>query len=99
MRKSYSVKCDWDADARVWFVSETNVPGLATESATVEAMTKKLRTLIPELLAMNVGESEVEVPVELLWHKQELISVVDSRILSRHTANGVLKQAGLKKAF
>jgi Domain of unknown function (DUF1902) len=75
MRKSYSVKCDWDADARVWFVSETNVPGLATESATVEAMTKKLRTLIPELLAMNVGESEVEVPVELLWHKQELISV------------------------
>ena len=75
MRKSYSVKCDWDAHARVWFVSETNVPGLATESATVEAMTKKLRTLIPELLAMNVGESEVEVPVELLWHKQELISV------------------------
>jgi hypothetical protein len=75
MRKSYSVKCDWDADARVWFVSETNVPGLATESATVEAMTKKLRTLIPELLAMNVGESEVKVPVELLWHKQELISV------------------------
>mgnify|MGYP003383435417 CR=1 FL=1 len=75
MRKSYSVKCDWDADARVWFVSETNVPGLATESATVEAMTKKLRTLIPELLAMNVGESGVEVPVELLWHKQELISV------------------------
>jgi Domain of unknown function (DUF1902) len=75
MRKSYSVKCDWDADAGVWFVSETNVPGLATESATVEAMTKKLRTLIPELLAMNVGESEIEVPVELLWHKQELISV------------------------
>ena len=25
--------------------------------------------------------------------------VVDSKILSRHTANGVLKQAGLKKAF
>ena len=75
MRKSYTVKCDWDADARVWFVSETNVPGLATESATVESMTKKLRTLIPELLAMNVSGSEAEVPVELLWHKQELISV------------------------
>jgi predicted RNA binding protein YcfA (HicA-like mRNA interferase family) len=25
--------------------------------------------------------------------------VIDSKILSRHTANGVLKQAGLKKAF
>ncbi len=75
MRKSYTVKCDWDADARVWFVSETNVPGLATESATVESMTKKLRTLIPELLAMNVSGSEAEVPVELLWHKQELICI------------------------
>ncbi len=75
MRKSYTVKCDWDAAARVWFVSETNVPGLSTESATVEAMTKKLRTLIPELLAMNVGGPEVEVPVELLWHRQELVSV------------------------
>ena len=38
-------------------------------------MTKKLRTIIPELLAMNVSGSDVEVPVELLWHKQELISV------------------------
>jgi Domain of unknown function (DUF1902) len=75
MRKSYTVKCDWDADARVWFVSETNVPGLATESATVESMTKKLRSLIPALLVMNASGTEVEVPVELLWHKQELISV------------------------
>jgi hypothetical protein len=43
MKKSYSVKCDWDADARVWYVSETDIPGLATEAATVEAMTRILR--------------------------------------------------------
>ena len=48
---------------------------LATESATVEAMTRKLRALIPELLSLNVGAAAVEVPVELLWRKQELISV------------------------
>jgi hypothetical protein len=75
MKKAYTVKCAWDAEARVWYVSETNVPGLATESATVEAMARKLRALIPELLALNVGGAAVEVPVELLWHKQELISV------------------------
>jgi hypothetical protein len=75
MKKAYTVKCAWDAEARVWYVSETNVPGLATESATVEAMARKLRELIPELLALNVGGAAVEVPVELLWHKQELISV------------------------
>jgi hypothetical protein len=75
MRKAHTVKCSWDADARVWYVSETDVPGLATESATVEAMTRKLRSLIPELLSLNEGTAAVEVPVELLWHKQELISV------------------------
>ena len=75
VRKAYTVKCAWDAEARVWYVKETNVPGLATESATVEAMTRKLRSLIPELLALNAGTAAVDVPVELLWHKQETISV------------------------
>ena len=75
MRKAYTVQCAWDPDARVWYVSETNVPGLATESATVEAMTRKLRLLIPELLSLNEGSSVVKVPVELLWRKQEVMSV------------------------
>ena len=75
VRKAYTVKCAWDAEARVWYVQKTNVPGLATESATVEAMTRKLRSLIPELLALNAGTAAIDVPVELLWHKQETISV------------------------
>jgi hypothetical protein len=75
MRKGYTVRCAWDAEARVWYVQETNVPGLATESATVESMTRKLRSLIPELRALNEGASAADVPVELLWHKQETITV------------------------
>ena len=75
VRKAYTVKCAWDAKARVWYVQETSVPGLATESATVEAMTRKLRSLIPELLALNESSVAIDVPVELLWHKQETISV------------------------
>jgi hypothetical protein len=38
-------------------------------------MTRKLRSLIPELLAPDEGASAVDVPVEVLWHKQETISV------------------------
>jgi hypothetical protein len=75
MRKTYTVQCAWDSEARVWYVCQTNVPGLATESATVEAMTRKLRSLIPALLSLNEGGTAVEVPVELLWRKQELISI------------------------
>ena len=34
------------------------------------------------------------------WRNQDGKQViVDGKILSRHTANGILKQAGLKKAF
>jgi hypothetical protein len=75
VKKSYTVQCAWDPDARVWYVRRTNVPGLATESATVEAMTRKLKSLIPELLALNEGDAVVEIPVDLLWRKHELISV------------------------
>ena len=56
-------------------LSETDIPGLATEAASVAAMTRKLRSLIPEMLALNEGAAAVEVPVELLWHKQEVISI------------------------
>jgi len=75
MKKAYTVQCAWDPEGRVWYASRTNVPGLATESPTVEAMTRKLRSLIPELLSLNEGVAAVDVPVELLWRKQELISV------------------------
>jgi predicted RNase H-like HicB family nuclease len=75
MKKTYTVLCAWDPEAGVWYVSKSNVPGLATESATVEAMTRKLRSLIPELLSLNEGGTAVDVPVELLWRKQELISI------------------------
>ncbi len=38
-------------------------------------MTRKLKSLIPELLVLNEGAAAVDVPVELLWHKQEVINV------------------------
>ena len=75
MKRAYVVACAWDEEAGVWYVSETDVPGLATESTTVEGMTRKLRTLIPTLLSLNKGGTAAKVPVELLWRKQELISV------------------------
>ena len=69
------VVATWDAEAEVWVAESDDIPGLATEAATVAAMTRKLRLLIPEMLALNEGAAAVEVPVELLWHKQEVISV------------------------
>jgi hypothetical protein len=47
------VNAIWDAEAGVWVATSDDVPGLATESKSFEALLKKLRTLVPELLELN----------------------------------------------
>lgn len=71
--KTYTVACHWDDEARVWYVAETDVPGLATEAATLEEMERKLLVMIPELLALNEAlEPRQSVPFELIARKHEL---------------------------
>jgi predicted RNase H-like HicB family nuclease len=71
MNKPYLVHAEWDAEAAVWVVSVSDVPGLATEAPTVEALVAKLEILIPELLEAN-GQSGTEpAPFELLARRFE----------------------------
>jgi hypothetical protein len=73
--KTYTVSCNWDEQARVWYVAETDVAGLGTEAATIEGMEQKLLRMVPELLALNnSGESRQRVPFELIARKHELVS-------------------------
>ena len=58
MNKPYYVHAMWDDEATVWVASSDDVPGLATEAETTEALIAKLKTLIPELLELN-GTSSV----------------------------------------
>lgn len=60
------VKVTWDAEASVWYVSDSNVPGLSTEAPTVEAMMEKLNVMVPELLAENGVVCREDIPFELL---------------------------------
>jgi predicted RNase H-like HicB family nuclease len=43
----------WDGEAEVWVATSEDVPGLATEAETLEALSQKLRTMVPELLQLN----------------------------------------------
>lgn len=85
MEKPYYVHAAWDDEARVWVASSEDVPGLATEAETAEALVEKLKTLIPELLSLNGRTDTKPIAFELLTR--------------HHTANAVLKQAGLPKHF
>ena len=49
----FYVKALFDPEARVWYVADTDVPGLATEAETPDQLLAKLDTMIPELLEAN----------------------------------------------
>jgi predicted RNase H-like HicB family nuclease len=67
----YTITCEWDDEACVWYVAESDVPGLATEAATIEQLEAKLATMIPELVELNVpGADATHVPFKLVATKQ-----------------------------
>ena len=53
MIKRYLVNAEWDADASVWVATSDDVPGLVTESDTLEALQSKVQIMVPELLEAN----------------------------------------------
>ncbi|MHB1188650.1 DUF1902 domain-containing protein [Thiobacillus sp.] len=74
MQKALFIRAEWDDEASVWVATSDDVPGLATEADTLEALSAKLQSLVPELLeangCLNVGDLNVgDVPFELLARK------------------------------
>ena len=52
-KEHYTVRCEWDPDARVWVATSDNVPGLATGADTLDKLIEKLKVVIPDLLEAN----------------------------------------------
>jgi hypothetical protein len=73
MDKPLCVHADWDAEASMWVATSHDVPGLATEADTVEALIRKLEAMIPELLAANSIIGTGPVTFELLARRFDQI--------------------------
>ena len=69
MSKVLFIRAEWDAEASVWVATSDDVPGLATEADTLEALSAKLDVLVPELLQANGYDDGPEVSFELLARK------------------------------
>ena len=75
---TYHIHAEWDPESSVWVATSDDVPGLATEAATMEALTEKLRILVPELLVANeVLPTAVAgtISYELVSHRAESVLV------------------------
>ena len=70
--KPYFIHAEWDDEADVWVATSDDVPGLVTESETIEALVAKLKVLVPELLEANGIAAGGEVSFELLTRRFEV---------------------------
>lgn len=69
MQKTLFIRAEWDALADVWVATSDDVPGLVTEADTLEALSIKLESMVPELLDANGDVDTEDVPFELLARK------------------------------
>lgn len=69
--KSLFVRAEWDEEAHVWVATSDDVPGLATEAETTEALMDKLKVMIPELMEANGCGDVEEIPFELFSRRFE----------------------------
>lgn len=72
-RRIFYVVCKWDHEAHVWYVADSNVPGLATEAPTTDELLANVDALIPELLECNeVDEDDNDrAPLELVFKRDQ----------------------------
>jgi predicted RNase H-like HicB family nuclease len=69
MLKILFIRAEWDEEANVWVATSDDVPGLATEADTLEQLSAKLDSMVPELLDANGYPEGPDVPFELLARK------------------------------
>jgi len=69
--KALFIRAEWDHEAIGLGSHQRDVPGLATESDTLENLVHKLKVVIPELLEANGMDLAQETPFELLSRRFE----------------------------
>lgn len=62
----YEILIEWDAEANVWYIENSTVPGLVGEAATLDAMLALLQTRVPEMLTENGCPADDFIPLRVL---------------------------------
>lgn len=51
--RTFRVTAIWDDEAGVWVATSDDIPGLVTEAADLDALVKRIRSVVPELIEDN----------------------------------------------
>jgi len=81
MRGIYNVQARWDTEGGVWVAESEDVPGLVAEAESPNALARKLRVLIPELLELNGALEQGSEPVQFVVryeHEESGVAVLAS---------------------
>lgn len=62
----YTIHIDWDAEVKLWYIADSNVPGLVGEAPTLDAMLALLHDRVPEMLAENDCPADDAIPLQVL---------------------------------
>ena len=51
----WTIRAEYDPEAKVWWTSDSDVPGLVTEAETLEKLAEKLEHLVAEMVEENAA--------------------------------------------
>lgn len=78
---TWTIKAEYDPDARVWWVAESDVPGLAADASTLEALAAKAGAMLPDLIEIHAsehsGKQTIAGPhrIRIIGHHEHLYDV------------------------
>lgn len=52
----WTIRAEYDPEAKVWWSAESDLPGLAVDAATLEELAAKAGSMLPDLLSIHAPE-------------------------------------------
>lgn len=52
----WTIRAEYDFEARVWYSIEGDIPGLAADAETLEALAAKAGSMLPDLLEIHADD-------------------------------------------
>lgn len=70
-----TVRAAWDAEAAVWWARSEDLPGLVSESPTLEGLIERVSAVVPDLLAGRSDSGLDSTRITLLFHADRAVTL------------------------